>query len=337
MRRWVRPQGHGPGQDPGEVPGPVADQGRGSPGQRGQHQLSPLAVGQHPAGLGVDDLEEEVVLPEVHAVLLGALEGDPGPAHLREAVGVVDLDAPDLLDAPPRFLGVRLGADEGGAQGQVLPGVDRRLGEERGEAQRVAGEDVHDRGAELLHEPQLPLAVARADGDRERPEPLGAVVQADAAREQAVAHHVLEHVGLPHAGHVHGPGREVGPPFDIGPCVVDDRGVAGGARRGVQAHHLLHRHREEAVGEMVPQVRLGGEGQARDVRDRGERPGAARAVQVAVVRGVRRPLQGGVQSLELPPLEVAALHGFGCPVPVHRSRPGERFCTTDAGCVESRA
>ena len=48
--------------------------------------------------------------------------------------------------------------------------------------------------AEILHQHQLPLGVARAGGDDEAADLLGAVVHDQRAGEQAVGHHVLEHV-----------------------------------------------------------------------------------------------------------------------------------------------
>ena len=44
--------------------------------------------------------------------------------------------------------------------------------------------------------------------------------------------------------------------------IADDRGLAGRAARGVDAHDLLARHREQAERIGVAQVRLGGEREA---------------------------------------------------------------------------
>ena len=41
--------------------------------KRGQHQFAFLAVGQHLAGLGIDDLGIEVVLEDVQAVVAAGI------------------------------------------------------------------------------------------------------------------------------------------------------------------------------------------------------------------------------------------------------------------------
>ena len=50
--------------------------------------------------------------------------------------------------------------------------------------------------------------------------------------------------------------------------VADHGRLAGGAGRGVDAHHLLARHGEHAERIVVAQVRLGGEREFREVGER---------------------------------------------------------------------
>ena len=86
-------------QQPGQVAGAVADDRQRLLGQRGEDQLAHLAVRQHRAGLGVDDLGVEVVLPDVQPVLgLDAFVGDAGPHHLGQAVDVDRVHVEGLLD-----------------------------------------------------------------------------------------------------------------------------------------------------------------------------------------------------------------------------------------------
>jgi len=53
------------------VAGPVADDRRSPPGEAGQHQLALDPVGNRVAGLGVHRLDQEVVLEDVEAIVLG--------------------------------------------------------------------------------------------------------------------------------------------------------------------------------------------------------------------------------------------------------------------------
>ena len=66
----------GIGAQPGDVAGAVTDEREGFLGERGDDQLAQLAFGQHLAGLGVDDLGQEVVVVQVEPRLrLDALAG----------------------------------------------------------------------------------------------------------------------------------------------------------------------------------------------------------------------------------------------------------------------
>ena len=93
------------------------------------------------------------------------------------------------------------GADEGPAHGNVLPWIQALAFKEAGEIQGIAGQDMHGSGVEVLHEHQLPLGGAWTDRYDKAAHLLRAVVHYQAAGEQAVAHHVLQHVLAGEAGH----------------------------------------------------------------------------------------------------------------------------------------
>ena len=61
---------------------------------------------------GVYDLRVEVVLVDMHAVLLFALEGDARAGGLSETVNVVSLDAKGLFDVAPHLFGPGLCAED---------------------------------------------------------------------------------------------------------------------------------------------------------------------------------------------------------------------------------
>ena len=87
-------------------------------------------------------------------------------------------------------------------------------------------------------------------------EPLGAVVRAEAAGEQAVPVGDVHDVAGAAAGRADGAGHDGGPGVDVRGGVADDGGAAGGARRGVHPRHLLAGHREHAERVVVAQRRL---------------------------------------------------------------------------------
>ena len=111
----------------------------------------------------------------------------------------------------------------------------------------------------------LALGLAAAERDDGAAQPLGAVVGAQAAGEQAVAVGDMHLVAGPAAGGVDGARHQLRPHVDVVPGVADHGRLAGGAAGGVHAHHLLARHGEHAERIGVAQVLLGGEGELRQV------------------------------------------------------------------------
>ena len=196
--------------------------------------------------------------------------------------------------------------------------VHAGLAEGVDQPQRVRGDDVQRRGAEVLHQRDLAAAVARAGGDRQRAEPLGAVVQAEPAGEQAVAHHVLEDVAGAQADHPERARDQVGPRRQVAPRVEDRGRAPGGPRGGVQPHQLVAADGEQAVGEVLvrAQVVLDREGQARQVGERGEalrvEPGGPEdpaVVRRAAGAGERRAQPRHLQALEAGAVQRLQLRG----------------------------
>ena len=152
-----------------------------------KHEHADLALGQLLAALGVDDLGQEVVLVDVRAVaLLDALARDARADHLGEAVGVGRAHAEAAVDLGPHRLRPRLGADDREAQADLV-GPDAALLELLRERERIARRAGDDVRAEVGDQQQLPLRHAARDRHDGHAEPLGAVVEPEAAGEQPVA------------------------------------------------------------------------------------------------------------------------------------------------------
>ena len=133
--------------------------------------------------------------------------------------------------------------------------------------ERIGGQDVRHGGTKILGELDLPPRIARARRDGHAAEPLGAEMDAEAAREQAVAGHVLEDILATHTHHIHTAGHEVRPGVDVVLRVADGHRRARGAAGAVHAHDLALRHTQKARGILGAQVVLGGEGDARKVAE----------------------------------------------------------------------
>src|SRR5262249_34487319 len=106
----------GTGQKPREVARAIADHGQRFLGERGDDQLALLAVRERRAAARIDDLGEEVVLPEGEAVLsLDALGGDAGPDDLGQAGEIERRERGFSLDGSPELVGPGLGAEHADA------------------------------------------------------------------------------------------------------------------------------------------------------------------------------------------------------------------------------
>ena len=76
------------GDDPRDVPRAVADDRDALLRERREHDLADLAVGHGLKRLGIDDLDEEVVLEHVQPVLVLALGRHSGSHDLGQTVDV---------------------------------------------------------------------------------------------------------------------------------------------------------------------------------------------------------------------------------------------------------
>ena len=200
------------------------------------------------------------------ALGLDALRRDAGADDLRQAVDVDGLDPEPLLDLAPHLLGPGLGAEEADAQFDVLEAHLHLAGhviDIEGKGRRGA----QDRAAEIQHEHDLLLRVAAGDGDDRRADALRAVMGAQAAGEQAVPVGVLDDVLARRARGGERARHHIGPEVDIVPVVGDDRGLARGARGGMDADDVLEGFGEEPVGIVVAEIDFFREGKLDDIFD----------------------------------------------------------------------
>src|SRR3984885_5752851 len=89
-------------QEAGEIARAVADHGHGFLGERGEDELARFTLAEHLAALRIDDLGQEMILPDRRAFLgLGEFLRDAGTHHLRQAVDVTGIDTEGRLDLLP--------------------------------------------------------------------------------------------------------------------------------------------------------------------------------------------------------------------------------------------
>ncbi len=198
---------------------------------------------------------------------LDAFGGDARSHHLRQTVDVERRQRERALDGLAQPLGPRLGPEDARPEAQA-----GRIGDMVGDRKRVARGAAEDLGAEILEQ----LCLARCVPSRRRhdraAEPLGAVVEAETAGEEAVAVRDVHACAGAGSGRRERPRAAVGPGREIATCVRDDRRLAARSRRGVDTHALLERHLQQAERIRVAQLRLDPERLLRQRLERDSEP-----------------------------------------------------------------
>jgi hypothetical protein len=193
--------------------------------------------------------------------------------------------------------------------------------------EHVGGRHHDDLGREVADELHLALGQAARDRDDRAAEPLGAVVGAQAAGEEAIAvGDVDDHAAAPACG-ADRAGHDVGPGVDVASGVADHRRLARRAAGRVDPHDLVAWHREHLEGIVVAQVLLAGEGKLRQVSEgpavvgvhamRVEGPAVERDVVVGVLEAPLQPFElqrgelvtrGGLDRIELRAVRCKVAH-----------------------------
>ncbi len=144
--------------------------------------------------------------------------------------------------------------------------IEPLAGELVADRQHVGRRHHDDVGLEVGDQLDLALGHAARHRHHGAPQPLGAVMRAQAAGEQAIAVDHVDQVARPAARGADRARADLGPDLDVGLGVADHGRLAGRARRGMDPRHLRARHGEHAERVVAPQVVLGGEREA--ARDR---------------------------------------------------------------------
>ena len=128
-----------------------------------------------------------MIFPDVEPVLgLDAFVGDAGAHHLGQAVDVDASHVERVLDLGAHGVGPGLGAEDADLERRAarVDALGAELVEDR---QHVARRHHDDVGREIDDELHLPLGHAAGDRDDGAAQPLGAVMRAKSAGEEAIA------------------------------------------------------------------------------------------------------------------------------------------------------
>ena len=202
----------------------------------------------------------------MHALLLGALAGHARAGDFRQAVNIVGLDGQGLFNLPAHFLGPGLGAKDADAHPQALR-VDALVPHRLADVHGVAGGAAQNVRAVVLENLHLAVCVAGGHGNHRGAQLLGAVVEAQAAGEQAVAIADVDEVLVGAAAAHNGAGGAAGPDVQVVLGVGHHGLLACGAGGGVDPGQVVPGHGDKPEGIGVPQILLGGKGELLQVVD----------------------------------------------------------------------
>ena len=240
----------GTAQHAREVTGTIAQQGHSFATQGGQHQLANLAVGHGFQCLGVHNLYNIIIFPEMQAVLFGTFEAHARTAHLAHSKAVVGLHTHHFLNAPALFLGVRFCADSQHLEFRVFARIYSLFLHHLVQAGDVTGNCMYGGSTEVLDELYLPQGVTCCGRHGEHPQFLGSILESQTASEHSVAGGILEDIIGTQAYHPQISGHLVCPLVQVLLGMENDGGVTRSAGRGMQTHAVAkwHASHPERIG-----------------------------------------------------------------------------------------
>ena len=214
--------------DAGQVVCAVTDERSSFLHERCDDNLAPLAVRQVLSGLRIDDLEVNIVVPDMHVLGIRAVNTDTRSVDFRQSVDIVQLDAENSLDTLTHCFAPSLGTDDTLFQVDFIP--DTAPLDLLSEEQSIGGCGAEDCGLQVHHHLQLLLCVAGSHRNRHRAELLAAVLETDARGPETVARSDVDAVLVRDARCLIAALEHLAPVVDILGCIRDDDREACGAR-----------------------------------------------------------------------------------------------------------
>ena len=245
---------------------------------------------------------------------------DAGSDDLRQPVDVQRGQTERRLELLAHRLRPRLGAEHPDLQRELVH-PDARLAQALRDVQRVGRRAAQHLPLQVAQQQRLARRDAAGDRDRQRAERLGALMEAEPAREQSVPVGVVhDHAGA-HARHRHAARHHLRPDVEVVLRVGDDRRAPARAAGRVDAPQRGPRHGQQAERVVLAQVVLDRERQVGQLAGAGRDPLAERRAPDA--------LDGGLEPRALQRLDLLARRALNRCARGHASSP--RGCGSAPG------
>ena len=147
--------------------------------------FAPLAVREDLAGLRINDLEVDVVIPDMHVLGLGAVDADARSVDLSQSVDIIELDSEDALNSVAHCLAPALGTDDAFLEMNLV--FDSALLDFLRQKKSVGGSGAEDGGLHVHHHLKLLLGIAGTHRNDHSAEFFGTVLETDTGSPETVA------------------------------------------------------------------------------------------------------------------------------------------------------
>ena len=171
--------------DTGKVMRAVADERCAFFHESRDDDFAPLAVREDLAGLRINDLEVDVVVPDMHVLGFGAVDSDARSVDLSQSVNIVKLDSEDALNSVAHCLTPTLRADDAFFKMNLV--LDSALLDLLSQKESIRGSGAEDCGLHVHHHLELLLGIAGSHRNDHSAEFFSTVLETDTGSPETVA------------------------------------------------------------------------------------------------------------------------------------------------------
>ena len=227
---------------------PVTDERRPFFHESRDHDLTEFPVRNIFPGNRIDNFQIEIVVPDMHALVILAVNADARTVDLCQSIDIIQLNPEFIRNALPHFFAPAFRSDDTFLQADfVADPLFRYLFRKE---KCVTGCCREDSRLHVDHKLKLFRRIARPHGHDHRPQLLRAVLETDTGCPQSVSRSDLDPVFLRKPRKFIAAFEHLTPVIHVFRRIRNDDRFAGCPGRRMDAHDLLlgNRHESERIG-----------------------------------------------------------------------------------------